>query len=541
MSDSPRVSVILPTYNEREAFELLYPTLAPIVLQLGGEIVIVDDGSPDGTSAYARSLTGPPTCAVVDRPGERGLASAVLAGIDRARGDVLVVMDADGSHPPETLPALVSAVTEGGAEMALGSRWVAGGKAPGLTLGRRAVSSVALSVAPGTCRSRSPRLQDRLGDHREVPSEPVRGDPVHLPAPTRGGEQARPARDRALPAPRDPALCLRADPAPPRFEHPIARTAAQDLDGAGPVGLQPILVVPDPVASFPDQHEPALGEQVLGRFAEDAQHVGATGRVRRVRRDQVERLVLRGLEERTDAHLGVGDPIAFEVLLGESGRAPVHLGQHDPAVAGRLGRGHPHGTPTAAEVEHPVGPADRRVLDEQGGAGVESVRCEDPGVDDERQEFAAVEEPQRPRRGPRAGPFGEVVLALRDGVLVVRHLYELWRRKNESRRGVVGRVPDPRASRRSSFWCEESAWGISTWTVTTRSPREEPRNWGKPRPRIRSWPSGWVPAGILSSACPSIVRIVTSPPRTAVASATVISANASVPSRRMWSEGSKRT
>jgi dolichol-phosphate mannosyltransferase len=156
MSDPPRVSVILPTYNEREAFELLYPTLAPIVLQLGGEIVIVDDGSPDGTSAYARSLTGPPTCAVVDRPGERGLASAVLAGIDRARGDVLVVMDADGSHPPETLPALVSAVTEGGAEMALGSRWVAGGKAPGLTLGRRAVSSVALSLARPLTRARDP-------------------------------------------------------------------------------------------------------------------------------------------------------------------------------------------------------------------------------------------------------------------------------------------------------------------------------------------------------------------------------------------------
>lgn len=156
MSGRPLVSVILPTYNEREALEKLYPTLAPIVARLGGEIVIVDDGSPDGTATFARTLTGPAPCAVVERPGIRGLASAVLTGFARASGELLVVMDADGSHPPEVIPSLVDAIRPGGAELALGSRWVAGGTAPGLTVGRRLVSSAARGLARPLTRVRDP-------------------------------------------------------------------------------------------------------------------------------------------------------------------------------------------------------------------------------------------------------------------------------------------------------------------------------------------------------------------------------------------------
>ena len=147
MTTRPAVSVILPTYNEREALEQLYPRLASVVESLGGEVLIVDDGSPDGTSAFAHSLTGRVRCTVIDRPGVRGLASAVLAGVARAEGEVLVVMDADGSHPPERVPELVAAVAAGDAEMALGSRWAAGGRAPGLSVRRRAVSAAARWLA----------------------------------------------------------------------------------------------------------------------------------------------------------------------------------------------------------------------------------------------------------------------------------------------------------------------------------------------------------------------------------------------------------
>ncbi|MGI0129379.1 MAG: polyprenol monophosphomannose synthase [Thermoplasmata archaeon] len=139
--------MILPTFNEREALELFYPTLAPVVERLGGEVVVVDDGSPDGTAEFARALDGPVRCTVIERPGVRGLASAVLAGIARAQGSVLAVMDADGSHPPSVLPDLVAAVTTGGTELALGSRWVNGGHAPGLTRVRWAESTLARCIA----------------------------------------------------------------------------------------------------------------------------------------------------------------------------------------------------------------------------------------------------------------------------------------------------------------------------------------------------------------------------------------------------------
>lgn len=147
MGELPTVSVILPTYNERAALELLYPTLVTVVERIGGEVVIVDDGSPDGTAAFAQTLDGPVRCSVLERPGVRGLASAVVAGARRAKGEVVVVMDADGSHPPALIPELVSAVTAGGAEMALGSRWVGGGDAPGLTSRRRAESTIARCLA----------------------------------------------------------------------------------------------------------------------------------------------------------------------------------------------------------------------------------------------------------------------------------------------------------------------------------------------------------------------------------------------------------
>ncbi|MCI4339152.1 MAG: polyprenol monophosphomannose synthase [Thermoplasmata archaeon] len=157
MGGSAGVSVILPTYNEREALELLYPALTPFVEAVGGEVIIVDDSSPDGTASFARTLsTARVPCTVIERRGVRGLASAVLAGVAKAAGEILVVMDADGSHPPELVPTMVGAVTTGGAEMALASRWVTGGLAPGLTLRRRAISSTARWLARPLTRVTDP-------------------------------------------------------------------------------------------------------------------------------------------------------------------------------------------------------------------------------------------------------------------------------------------------------------------------------------------------------------------------------------------------
>jgi dolichol-phosphate mannosyltransferase len=156
VSDLPAVSVILPTYNERPALAQLYPTLAPIVASLRGEVIVVDDASPDGTAELARGLVGPPRPIVLERQGVRGLSSAVLAGIERSTAPVIVVMDADGSHPPEVVPTLVAALTAGGAEFALGSRRVPGGRAPGLTPGRSLVSLIARWLARPLTKVRDP-------------------------------------------------------------------------------------------------------------------------------------------------------------------------------------------------------------------------------------------------------------------------------------------------------------------------------------------------------------------------------------------------
>jgi dolichol-phosphate mannosyltransferase len=121
------------------------PRLASALAVHTWELIIVDDGSPDGTADLAESYADVHPVVVVRRPGKAGLASAVLAGFAKARGDVLVVMDADLSHPPEAVPRLVAAV-EDGADLAVGSRYVAGGGTEDWPLKRRVVSRAACLI-----------------------------------------------------------------------------------------------------------------------------------------------------------------------------------------------------------------------------------------------------------------------------------------------------------------------------------------------------------------------------------------------------------
>ncbi len=112
------------------------------------ELVIVDDASPDGTGALAdeaaKSSLVPIT--VVHRPGKTGLASAVLEGAAAARALVVTVMDADLSHPPELVPMLWLAI-QGGADIAVASRYVSGGGVERWPLMRRLASHVATFAA----------------------------------------------------------------------------------------------------------------------------------------------------------------------------------------------------------------------------------------------------------------------------------------------------------------------------------------------------------------------------------------------------------
>lgn len=121
------------------------PRLASALGPFTWELIIVDDGSPDGTADLAESYAGAHPVRVLRRPGKAGLASAVLAGFAQARGDVLLVMDADLSHPPEAVPRLAAAIQDG-ADLAVGSRYVTGGGTEDWPLGRRVVSRVACLV-----------------------------------------------------------------------------------------------------------------------------------------------------------------------------------------------------------------------------------------------------------------------------------------------------------------------------------------------------------------------------------------------------------
>jgi dolichol-phosphate mannosyltransferase len=117
-------SIVVPTYNESDNLPKLIPRLCAAAQDI--EIVVVDDASTDGTAEVARKLAEKYPVRVVERKGERGLSTAVLRGIQEARGEICVVMDADLSHPPEAVPKLIQAL-QAGAQVAVGSRYVPGG------------------------------------------------------------------------------------------------------------------------------------------------------------------------------------------------------------------------------------------------------------------------------------------------------------------------------------------------------------------------------------------------------------------------------
>lgn len=124
----PHLSIVVPTYNERDNLAAVVRRVFAIVDPARTELLIVDDDSPDGTAEEAARLAGAYPIRCLVRLGQRGLATAVIAGIREARGDVVVVMDADLSHPPERIPDLVQALEDPSVQMAVGSRFVPGGK-----------------------------------------------------------------------------------------------------------------------------------------------------------------------------------------------------------------------------------------------------------------------------------------------------------------------------------------------------------------------------------------------------------------------------
>ena len=125
------VSIIVPTYGEAENLPRLIPQLGAALAPRGWEweVIVVDDNSPDETPRVLSELARAyPQLRCLIRKEDRGLSSAVLAGINLARFDYLLVMDADLSHPPESVPALIDPLLDGRADFVIGSRYVEGGR-----------------------------------------------------------------------------------------------------------------------------------------------------------------------------------------------------------------------------------------------------------------------------------------------------------------------------------------------------------------------------------------------------------------------------
>ena len=127
-SNTRSVSVILPTYNEAENLPVLLDRLTEILADLDYEIIVVDDNSPDGTWEIADSYASDsPRIQSIRRLSDRGLSSAVMAGMEVAKGRVLAVMDSDLQHDENALIDLIAPILDGEADVCLGSREAEGG------------------------------------------------------------------------------------------------------------------------------------------------------------------------------------------------------------------------------------------------------------------------------------------------------------------------------------------------------------------------------------------------------------------------------
>ena len=172
--------VIIPTYNERENLE---PIIARVLAAAAIDVLVVDDGSPDGTGELADRLARThPEVHVLHRESKEGLGAAYMAGFAwglDAGYESLVEMDADGSHHPEDLPRLIALLDDN--DLALGSRWVPGGKVENWPLRRKLLSrggnlytrmalGIAVKDATGGFRAFRARALEKI-DLRTVESQ----------------------------------------------------------------------------------------------------------------------------------------------------------------------------------------------------------------------------------------------------------------------------------------------------------------------------------------------------------------------------------
>jgi dolichol-phosphate mannosyltransferase len=171
------LTVIIPTFNEGENIEVIIRTVEEVLEEAGirGEILVVDDSSPDNTIPTVRALEAVfPNVRLAIRTSDPGLSQSVVEGFSLARAPVFLVMDADFSHPPDLIPRFLGEI-RGGADVVIGSRYMKGGGIEAWPLSRRIISSGATLLG----RILFPEITDPVSGFFAVRREVVAGAPLH--------------------------------------------------------------------------------------------------------------------------------------------------------------------------------------------------------------------------------------------------------------------------------------------------------------------------------------------------------------------------
>lgn len=139
----PELTVVVPVFNERANVATLVARLAAALEPMPYEVVFVDDASPDGTAEAVRAAArGDPRCRLICRSGQRGLAGAALLGMLSAHAPLVAVMDGDLQHDETLLPRMKAALDAGDADLAVATRYAAGGSGETLPGPRHALSAL---------------------------------------------------------------------------------------------------------------------------------------------------------------------------------------------------------------------------------------------------------------------------------------------------------------------------------------------------------------------------------------------------------------
>ncbi|HEY2433707.1 MAG TPA: polyprenol monophosphomannose synthase [Vicinamibacterales bacterium] len=148
---APTLSLVVPTYNERDRLPDLVTAIFDAYQRGGveGDLVIVDDNSPDGTGRVADDLATRYPIRVVHRAGKLGLGTAVVQGFEVSEAQIVGVIDADLSHPPALVPRMVRTQLDTGADFVIGSRYIPGGGTGDWSFSRELMSRFACRLARG--------------------------------------------------------------------------------------------------------------------------------------------------------------------------------------------------------------------------------------------------------------------------------------------------------------------------------------------------------------------------------------------------------